>query len=105
MHMCKQWIPGAPLQFFKRLGTRLGCHVHTSEDHWYNQNYMTTSHFVEMSAVGAPGHDVRFACLVYFLYRYIYRSGCSAVVKCFMEHMSATWCDDNGWTLLHYACR
>ena len=65
---------------------------------------MTTSHFVEMlsgMAVGTPGHDVRFTCLVYFLYR----CGRSTVVKYFMEHMSATWCDDKGWTLLHYACR
>ena len=45
-------------------------------------------------------HDVRFACLVYFLSR----NGCAAVVKYFMEHMSATWSDDKGWTLLHYAC-
>ena len=52
-------------------------------------------------AVGTPGLDVRLACLVYFLYR----EGGSAVVKYFMEHMSATWSDDNGWTLLHYACR
>ena len=74
------------------------------EDHWCNQNYMTTSHFVEMlwgMAVGTPGHDVRCAGLVYFLSRY----GCATVVKYFMEHMSTTWCDDKGWTLLHYACR
>ena len=52
-------------------------------------------------SVGTLGHEVRFACLVYFLYR----NGHSTVVDYFMEHMSATWSDDNGWGLLHYACR
>ena len=92
------------------LSLQVGCHcyLHTSvyvlENHGSNQNYMTTGHLLEMSggmAVGTPGHDLRCACLVYFLYRYEH----SAIVKYFMEHMSATWCDDKGWTLLHYACR
>ena len=52
-------------------------------------------------AVGTVGHDVRFACLVYFLYSF----GQSDVARYFMEHMSATWSDDKGWSLLHYACR
>ena len=52
-------------------------------------------------SVGTLGHDVRFACLVYFLHR----NGRSDVVDYFMEHMSATWSDDSGWSLLHYACR
>ena len=51
-------------------------------------------------AVGTPGHDLRCAGLVYFLSRYG-----GPVVKYFMEHLSATWYDDEGWTLLHYACR
>ena len=52
-------------------------------------------------SVGTLGHDVRFACLVYFLYR----KGHSDVVNYFMEHMSPTLSDHEGWTLLHYACR
>ena len=52
-------------------------------------------------AVGTLGHNLRFATLVYFLYRRKH----STVVKYFMEHMSPTWSDDDGWTLLHYACR
>ena len=52
-------------------------------------------------SVGTIGHDIRFACLVYFLHRFRH----STVVKYFMEHMSATWSDDSRWSLLHYACQ
>ena len=73
------------------------------EDHCINQNYMTTSHFFELwgVAVGTLGHDVRFACLVYFLYRRRY----SDVARYLIQHMSPTWTDNDGMTPLHYACR
>ena len=95
------------------LSLQVGCHDSAwlscayfclLEDCWCNRNYITTNHLLEMlsgMAVGTPGLDVRLVCLVYFLSS----RGHSGVVKYFMEHLSATWCDDNGWTLLHHACR
>ena len=70
---------------------------------FFNQNYLTTSHLFVLwgVAVGTLGHDIRFACLVYFLHRF----GHSAVAKYLIQHMSPTWTDNEGMTLLHFACR
>ena len=56
---------------------------------------------VMRGSVGTLGHEVRFACLVYFLYR----KGHSGVASYLIQHMSPTWTDNHGWTLLHFACR
>ena len=65
---------------------------------------MTTSHLFELLwgvDIGTLGLDLRFACLVYFLYRF----RCSGVSSYLIQHMNPTWTDNEGMTLLHFACR
>ena len=98
-----QWLPWQWLQWQWLPWQWMTCaYLCLLNDHCFNQiTWPQATCLSCCEGVGTLGHDVRFAFLVYFLYRARH----SDVVDYFMKHLSATWSDDSGWSLLHYACR